>query len=227
MEEAARTCPACASATPESASFCPTCGHRLADPLEAVPVAHVEPRLFGVVSPGAALALACLLLVGAVVAFVASAPIAGIVLLAGSVATFVVFYGAASRDPASPLVRTARSADHRVRGWTRVATSFAEAWSRAGRDVVRLRGELRALRREREAAQHALGEAAYREDYEAVAVRRGRMRELDQAIADREHARDEALAGARGRVDEERLHARPTEIVVPDESRDDAAAEER
>ena len=138
VRQALPNCRVCGGAIPEQANYCPSCGIRLLedDPLAAPP----KVRLFGVVSPLAMFVLACVLLVGAIVAFATSGPILAIMLLAGAGAVFVLFYGAAERDRSSAVARGAVKTKERVRAATTVTTSSARAWSTAGRDVLRLRG---------------------------------------------------------------------------------------
>jgi hypothetical protein len=216
-ESEARACPACGEASPPSAKFCASCGHPLAEDVEQVAYAQTPPRLFGVLSPTATFVLGCFLLLATLLAFLAGSWVLGILLLAASGAVFVLFYGAAERDPANPVARTMLTSKERIRGWTAFTTGSAEAWTKAGRDVVRLRAEVRALRREREQAQRALGEAAYREDEATMASLRTRMRELDEAVSERERERTATLERARHRVDDERVAVSPTQVLAPDE----------
>ncbi len=217
-ERALTTCLACGSTNPPDASFCAACGRKLSEDDVTVAYSVAPPRLFGVLSPVAAFVLGCVLLLGAVVALVAASTIIGIVLLAAAIAAFVLFYGAAERDPASSVARGAVTASARVRGWTSLTAGSTKAWTRTGRDLIRLRGELRALRHDRERTQAALGDAAYREDEAAVSSLRERMHELDAEIAAREQARTASLARARNRVADERLAARRTQVLSPVET---------
>ena len=210
----ALTCLACGSTNPPAAKFCAACGRKLSE-AEAVAYTVSRPRLFGVLSPVAAFVLGCVLLLGAVVALVAASMVVGIVLLAAAIAAFVLFYGAAERDPSSSVARGAVTASARMRGWTSLTAGSTKAWTRTGRDLLRLRAELRGLGHDRERTQAALGDAAYREDEAAVNSLRERMRELDAEIAAREQARTASLAQARNRVADERLAARRTQVLSP------------
>lgn len=218
MTDAVRTCSACGAAAPDDARFCPSCGRPLTGDVDTVAHIPPPPKLFGVVSPAAAFVLGCVLLLGGFAALVTGSPILAILLLAAAGAAFVLFYGAAERDSAGALARGALTARDRVRGWATFTTSSAGAWTKAGRDVVGLRRELRALRRDRDQVQHALGEAAFKEDEDHVASLRARMREIDEEIAERERKRAEALAHARSRVEDERVAVHPTEVLTPDEA---------
>lgn len=213
----ALTCLACGSTNPPGANFCAACGRKVFEAEDGVTVAYPvsSPRLFGVLSPVAAFVLGCVLLIGAVVALVAASVVVGIALLAAAIAALVLFYGAAERDPSSSVARGAVTASARVRGWTSLTAGSTRAWTKTGRDLLRLRRELRALRHDRERTQAALGGAAYREDEAAVSSLRGRMRDLDADIAAREQARTASLARARDRVADERLAASRTQVLSP------------
>lgn len=228
-----RTCPTCGSTGPAEARFCASCGSRLQDDpgsdartgvlspkeTERATVAYMraERRVFGVVPSTLTFVVACFLLALATVLLTAHNWIVGLALLACSGALFVVFFSAARRDPSSALARASLGASSRVRGWLSFVGESAGAWSEAGRNSLRLRGELRALRAERREAQFALGEAAYREDDLEIAALRARVRERDEAIADRERAAAETLDRARRRVAHERLAIQPTQQLSPDD----------
>ena len=207
----ARVCSACGSATSADARFCSQCGNPLASELPEAAYEGTAPRLFGVLAPGPTLVLGCVLLVGGLLALLAGSPIAAIALVALAAATFVLFVGAAGRDPESPVARRATRSGHRVRGWAMFMRESAQAWAQTARDVVRLGRESRSLRGERRRALLALGDAAYREDARRIDELRLRLREIDEGLAARDQARATALARARRHVDEERVAVQPTQ----------------
>lgn len=215
--QASLTCPTCGASSPEHANFCAHCGAPLAPGETPPPAPHEPVRRFGVLSPTGPFVLGCLLLAGALVALVAGSLVLGILLLAGAVALLVLSYGAAQRDPEAPVARRVLSARDRVRGWATFTTGTLDAWRKASRDVVRLRGELRSMRRDRREAVVELGEAAYRGDAEPTESLRTKVRELDAGIEERERAIAAALAHARRRVDDERRSIHPTEVLAPEE----------
>lgn len=180
--------------------------------------AQTPARLFGVLAPLSALVLACVLLGGALVALVSGSPVLGILLLAFAAATFVLFYGAAERDPDGPVARKTLAVVSRVSDWTRFARGSAGAWGGAGRQVIGLRRQLKALRRERREAQFALGDAAYRRDEARVASLRARLGEVDEAIGARQRERANTFARARTLVEDERLAVRETQLRPPDDA---------
>jgi hypothetical protein len=164
-----------------------------------------------VLLPGPTFVLGCLLLVAAVLALAAGSAVAAIVLAALAAAAFVLFYGAAERDPDSPVARALFTSGRRVRGWTAFGRESAGAWALATRDVARLRAESRALCRERKRAIVELGEAAYCENAALAGALRLRLKEIDEGLAARQEARIASLARARRRVREERVAVQPTQ----------------
>lgn len=210
MSSVPRVCSACGSASAWDANFCQQCGRAFRDD-------EPRPRYYGVLSPGPAFVLGAVLLVAAVIALIAGSVIAAIVLLVLAVIAFVFFYGAARRKPDDAVARGVFSTAHRLRGWATFARASTAAWTRALRDVLRIRGEARSLRREREPALRSLGDAAYREDEPLVETLRQRIREIDDELAKREEARAEALAAARRHVDEEHEVVQATRRLSVDE----------
>lgn len=225
MAEPVRTCPVCQLVAAQDARFCSNCGSSLDGETAPGSVSYSQPtpRLFGVLAPTPTFVLAAILLFGALIALLAESWVLGVLLLAFSAALFVLFYGAAERDPSSGVSRAALGAVSRVSGWTRFATGSAGAWSGAGRRLYDIRRELGPLRRERREAQLALGDAAYRQDEGTVASLRARIAEIDDAISAREREREETLANARRRVEDERMEVRPTQVVPPEEPHEEPA----
>ena len=209
MSSVPRVCAACGAASAWDARFCQQCGR---------PLDEKAPRYYGVLSPGPAFVLGCVLLVAAVVALIAGSVIAAIVLLAIAVIVFVFFTEAARRNPDDRVASTVFSSGHRLRGWARFALVSIAAWGRAARDVVRLRRESRSFRREREPILRSLGDAVYRDDEPLVQTLLERIRAIDGELEKREEAREEALAAARRHVDEERGAARATQQFTVDDT---------
>lgn len=210
MSTVPQVCATCGAASAWDARYCQQCGRPLRED-------EARPRYYGVLSPGPAFALGAVLLAACLIALIAGSVIAAFLLLAFAVAAFIFFYGAVRRNPGDPVARRVFGSGHRLRGWLTFARASTSAWVRALRDVVRLRGESRSLRREREPTLRSLGDAAYREDEALVKALRERIREIDDELAQREEARTEALATARRHVDEERDAARSTQRFSVDD----------
>jgi hypothetical protein len=210
MSSVPRVCSACGAPSAWDARFCQQCGRPLRED-------EARPRYYGVLSPGPAFVLTVGLVVASILALIAGSLFAAILLLAFAVAAFVFFYGAARRNPGDPVARRFFASGFHLRGWATFARASTSAWTRALRDVVRLRGEARSLRREREPTLRSLGEAAYREDEPLVKELRDRVREIDDELAKRDGERAEVLAAARRHVDEEREVAQSTQRLSVDE----------
>src|SRR5919197_6137637 len=109
-----------------------------AEPAGVPPTVYrVEPRVLGVLSPAllAAVAIAAFLLALALFALGSWAAATVVIGLAAAAGAFFVV--AASRDPRSRTLR----ASTELRGLVALAGTSASAWSRAGREVLRLRLE--------------------------------------------------------------------------------------
>jgi hypothetical protein len=219
VAETVRTCPVCQLVAAPDARFCSNCGNALdGDAGSSISYSQRTERLFGVLAPVPTFVLASILLGGAIVALATESWVLGVILLAVSAALYVLFYGAAERDPSSGIARAALGAVAQVGGWTRFVGGSAGAWSGAGRRLYDLRREVAPLRRERREAQLALGEAAYRQDELTVASLRARMAEIDDAIASREREREETLENVRRRIEDERMEMRHTQLTPPDDA---------
>jgi hypothetical protein len=210
MSSVPRVCSACGAPSAWDAKFCQHCGQRLE-------VDAKGPRYYGALSPGPAFILGCVLVAAALLALIAGSVIAAVVFLALAGVAFVFFYDAARRYPHDPLARRVLASGQHVRGWLTFSGVSLGAWTRALRDVARLRRESRRLRREREPTLRSLGDASYREDEPMVQELRERVREIDDELAKRDEARSQALAAARRHVGEERAAATSTQQFSVDE----------
>jgi hypothetical protein len=220
MADSVRTCPVCRLAVAEDAHFCSNCGSPLDKDVAAGTIAYSQPqpRLFGVLAPLPTFVLAVVLLVGALIALFVGSWILGVMLLALSAALFVLFYGAAERDPSSGVARAAVGAVRRASGWARYLSGSAEAWGGAGRRLYDVRRDIAPLRKERREVLYALGDAVYRGDDETVASLRARVAEIDDAVVEKEQERERILRDARRRVADERLEVRDTQFLPPDDA---------
>jgi hypothetical protein len=224
-------CPSCGAPVDAEARFCSSCGTRLdAGETQAVPLppteqgpvpmrhVQVEPRLFGVVPAGLTLVLGGVLALAGIILLATGGVLSGLLVLVIAALLLTLFFGAAQHAPTSPLATKALSAVDYVKSWLGFLGGSASAWSAAGREVLRLRREIRSLRPERDDVQFALGGAAYRENEAEAASLRAHLRDLDRAIAERESACERALARARKVSRRERLAVQATERIEPGRS---------
>jgi hypothetical protein len=214
MSPEALACPTCGADARETDRFCSQCGRRLVDDDPGDAGTSTPTHLYGVLTPGPTFVLGVVLLLGGVVALATGRFVAAVLLLGFAVASFAFFRGAAQRDPSSPLVRGVTNSWRRLLAWAVFAWRSIEAWVGAGRAIVRIDGESRALRRARESSIRSFGDAAYREDTALAEELRLRLHEIDEALAARARQREESIAKARQRVDEEHVAARPTQQFV-------------
>jgi hypothetical protein len=167
-----------------------------------IDVQHAEPRYFGLGTPVFALGAAFVLLAAGVVLLVAI--VFGVLLLP-------VFVAGARRWPDSSIARIGVGTADRVRDEAGVAVESISTWSRAGRNVARLRKEQFRLRRERDAKIRQLGPAFYAGDGSADALRAS-AQELDERLAENERELRRTVAGARRHTREERAAVVATEV---------------
>jgi hypothetical protein len=177
-----------------------------------------EPRIFGVVPPALALVLGLGALVVGIVLLASGAVLATIIWLAAGLALIALAIDASRRWPASMLPRLAVKAADGAGRHIGLARVTAGAWGEASRRIVSLRHELRSLRSEREERLSELGEASYRGDQGEVRRLRNRIASIDERLDTHERELDQAPAGARRRVQEERVAVKPTrEFAVAEE----------
>jgi len=176
---------------------------------------RVRRRVFGL-PPGVLVAVATLLtLAAAVVGLATGDVVVGVLLLAASFLLGIVYVEQARRYGESSVERIAAAAVDHTRSLAGFTGSTAGAWTRAGRDVARLRLEARRLARQRSRLQYALGGAAYDEDAARVEELRAELRRCVERIDGCAAAVRAALEGARKRTADERLAVASTQIREP------------
>ncbi len=139
----------------------------------------------------------------------------GVLFLVVAVALLPTFLAGARRWPESPVARVGVSTADRVRDEADVAVESITTWSRAGRDVVRLRREQYALRRQRETKIRELGVSVYADDGRADELKTA-AKELDERLEANERELQRTIAGARRRVRKGRAAVVATEVIRPD-----------
>jgi hypothetical protein len=189
------------------------------DETGAVPVAYsrAEAHYFGLAPHVLVLAIGALAL-GAALGLLAAGHLwPGVVLLVAGGLGIALFLEQARRRRESHLEIALAGGVDRVRAVSGFAASSVASWSRAGRDVARLRFEARGLRRDRARLRYELGTAVHLDDD----AERGRLLAalyvLDERLAECEERARDAIAEASSRFDRERLAVASTQVVRPDD----------
>lgn len=212
------SCSHCGGPLPADAMFCPSCGRRAdAPPVQRdfpIDVQHAQPRYFGLGPPVFVFSATVALLVLGIVLIVTGPLAAGVLAVVVALCLLPSFLAGARRWPETRVARAGVSTADRVRDEAGAAVDSISTWSRAGRDVARLRREQFQLRRERDATIRELGVSVYSEDGRADELK-GAARELDERIAASEASLRRAIAGARRRTRKGRAAVVATEVIRP------------
>jgi hypothetical protein len=180
-----------------------------------IDVQHAEPRYFGLATPVFVLSAAAALLVLGIVLIATGFVIVGVIAIVVAVCLLPAFLAGARRWPDTSVARLGVSAADRVRGEAGVAVESISAWSRAGRDVARLRKEQFTLRRERDAKVRELGGSFYSDDGRADELKAA-AKALDDRMAANERELQRSVASARRRTRKGRATVVPTEVIKPE-----------
>ena len=215
------SCSHCGGPLPANATFCPSCGRRADAPLVAahdvpVDVQHAEPRYFGLGQPVFVLSAAAALLLLGIVLIVTGPLALGIIAVILALCLLPAFLAGARRWPDTSIAKAGVSTADRVRDEAGVAVDSISAWSRAGRDVARLRKEQFQLRRERDTKIRELGVSFYEEDGRADALKAD-AKALDERIAANDAQLRRTIASARRRTRKGRAAVVSTEVIKPGE----------
>jgi hypothetical protein len=214
-------CSHCGGELPADAVFCPSCGRRTDAPPVArevpIDVQNAEPHYFGLGPPVFVFTLLVALLILGVILLVLGSVAFGVIAIVLAACLLPTFLAGARRWPDTTIARAGISTADRVRDEADVAVTSISTWSRAGRDVVRLRKEQFQLRRERDAKIRELGQSVFDEDGRDGELKAA-AKELDERIAANEREQQRTLAGARRRVRKEREAVVATEVIRPEGS---------
>lgn len=212
------TCSHCGGEVPANATFCPSCGRRTdaAPAPRDVPVdfQHAQPRYFGLGPPIFVFVVSAVLFLVGIVLLLAGSVAFGVLAIVIALGLLPTFVAGARRWPDTPIARIGVSTADRVRDEAGVAVESISAWSRAGRDVARLRKEQFRLRRERDALIRDLGQSVFDEDGRADELKAS-AKELDERIERNERALQRAIASARRRTRKGRAAVAATEVIKP------------
>jgi hypothetical protein len=214
------SCSHCGGTLPVDATFCPSCGRRTDAPVDRdvpIDVQYAEPRFFGLAPPVFVFSAAVLLLLAAVVLLFAGAVVVGLIAIVVAVCLLPAFLAGARRWPETRLAQAGVSAADRLRDEAGVAAESITTWSRASRDVARIRKEQFVLRRQRDAKVRELGAAVHADDPRADEIKAA-AKELEERMAENDRRLQSTIAGARRRVRENRESVVSTEVIEPEEN---------
>jgi ribosomal protein L40E len=224
----APVCATCGAEAPESARYCAQCGTRLGGgdtreidelPLEdpwlvQVRLVHSERRVFGLTPPVFLFAIALVAFFLSVLFLASGHSVAGLLLLVVAVGFGALFVSASRRLPEGRLARAAVGVSNEARWRAGFAWVSLASWSRASREVVRLRGLQRRLQREQRQLIGALGEAVYRDDDGRAQTLKVEAQARGQQIEECAHELACALETARKRVGRERVAMQATQVLA-------------
>jgi hypothetical protein len=223
------TCSHCGGSLPVDATFCPSCGRRTdAPPPEhhvPIEVQHAEPRYFGLGTPVFVFSAAAVLLVLGIVLAATGFVVVGIVAIAVAVCLVPALLAGARRWRETSIARVGVSTADRVRGEAGVAVESVSAWTRAGRDVARLRTQQFQLRRRRDGIIRELGGSFYSDDGRADELKAA-AKALDEQMASNELELERAVASARRQTRKGRATVVATEEIEPEPVPEPAATPE-
>lgn len=214
------TCSHCGGPLPADATFCPSCGRRTdAPPVAArevpIDVQYAQPRYFGLGTPIFVFSAAAALLLLGIALIATGFLVLGVVAVVLAACLLPAFLAGARRWPDTSVARIGVSAADRVRDEAGAAVESISAWSRAGREVARLRKQQFRLRRERDARIRELGVSFYSDDGRADELKAA-AKALDEEIASNERQLQRTLAGARRRTRKGRAAVVATEVITPE-----------
>jgi zinc-ribbon domain len=215
------TCSHCGGDLPENATFCPSCGRRTDLPVpepreEPIDVQHADPRYFGLGSPVFVFGVMLVLLVAGIVLVALGKLAVGLVAIILAACLLPTFLAGARRWPETRLARAGVSTAGRVRDEADVAVDSISTWSKAGRDVVRLRKEQFRLRRERDAKIRELGVSVFQEDGRADELKAS-AQELEDRRLRNEREQQRVIASARRGTRKGRAAVVATEVIQPEQ----------
>lgn len=180
-----------------------------------IDVQRAEPRYFGLGPPVFMLSAAAALLVLGAVLIASGSVLLGVIAIALGVCLLPAFLAGARRWPDASIARIGVSTADRIRDEAGVAVTSISTWSRAGRDVARLRKERFQLRRDRDAKIRELGISVYSDDGRADGLKSA-AKALDDRMAASDRELQRTVAGARRRTRKGRATVVATEVIKPE-----------
>jgi hypothetical protein len=184
---------------------------------------ELTPRYFGVTPHGLAAVVAAFAFGAGTVLLGSGYIVAGVLLLVAAALLATIYAEQARRRRDSAFDRIAATAVDHTRALAGFTGSSVRAWSRAGRELARLRLEANRRAKERRQLQYALGAAAYTGDDAETERLRAELRAVDDRLAACVTEANEAVERMRAARARDRLAVVATEVRGPTDGPTDAA----
>lgn len=176
---------------------------------------ELTPRYFGVTPHGLAAVVAAFAFGAGAVLLGSGYIVAGVLLLVAAALIAAIYAEQARRRRDSAFDRIAATAVDHTRALAGFTGSSVRAWTRAGRELARLRFEANRRAKERRQLQYALGAAAYTGDDAETERLRAELRAVDDRLAACVTEANEVVERMRAARARERLAVVATEVRGP------------
>jgi hypothetical protein len=180
--------------------------------------AEAKPRYFGATPHGLAAVLAAFAFGAGIVLLVSGDVLAGVLLVVGAVLLAAFYAERARHRRDTAFDRIAAATADRTRALAGFTGSSVRAWTRAGRELTRLRLEANRRAKERTQLQYALGGAVHAGDDAETERLRAELQSADERIAACVAEANEVVERMRATRAQDRLAVVATEVRQPDDT---------
>lgn len=179
---------------------------------------ETTPRYFGVTPHGLAAVIGAFALGAGAVLLASGDVVAGVLLLVAAALLAAIYAEQARRRRDSAFDRIAATAVDHTKALAGFTGSSVRAWTRAGRELTRLRIEARRHAKERRQLQYAFGGAAYAGDDPETERLRAALQAVDERIAACVTEANQVVERMRATRARDKLAVVATEIRQPDDA---------
>jgi hypothetical protein len=179
---------------------------------------ETRPRYFGVTPHGLAAVVAAFAFGAGIVLVFSGYVLAGVLLLVAAALLAAIYAEQARRRRDTALDRIAAATVDHTRALAGFTGSSVRAWTKAGRELARLRLEAKRRAKERNQLQYALGGAVYARDEAETERLKGELQAADARIAACAAEANEVVEQMRATRAQEKLAVVTTEIRRPDDA---------
>jgi hypothetical protein len=179
---------------------------------------EMRPRYFGVTPHGLAAVIAAFAFGAGVVLALSGYVLAGVLLFVAAVLLAAIYVEQVRRRRDTAFDRIAAATIDHTRALAGFTGSSVRAWTKAGRELTRLRLEANRCVRERNQLQYALGGAVHAGDVAETERLKSELQVADARIAACVAQANEVVARMRATRAQEKLAVVSTEIRRPDDA---------